>query len=244
MTYSALLAATAGIGGAYLHYRHVRDSAVARLQEENEALRARQAELEAIVTRLKASRRLAQVVVTRQKRDDRGRALETSLALFELTADGQNVLRRQDFTIPGEVAFFDALVIKFDAESVSAGDPLRGHTIALLRRIYSETQPPQTGQPIDEPGRIPDIYRTAEASPDFQENLWRRFWTLATDPAAAAEAGVRVAQGEAVYKPLRPGVLYLLTLDAIGGLNLETRPLVEAAPEVLLAVGRAEGQEP
>ena len=86
-------------------------------------------------------------------------------------------------------------------------------------------------------GGVPAGYAGSERPLDFEKKLWERFWDLCTDPALAAEYGVRVAQGEAVYKPMKPGVLYELTVDADGGLNLVTRPLPEAVAEVLAAVG-------
>ena len=39
--------------------------------------------------------------------------------------------------------------------------------------------------------------------------------------------GVRVAQGEAVYKPVRAGQRYELTVEAVGGLTL--RPIYPTA---------------
>jgi hypothetical protein len=41
--------------------------------------------------------------------------------------------------------------------------------------------------------------------------------------------GVRVAQGEAVYKPLRPDQVYELTVDAAGGMSLLPLPADDLA---------------
>ena len=38
----------------------------------------------------------------------------------------------------------------------------------------------------------------------------------ASDPVA----GIRVAQGEAVYKPMKPGETYELRVEAVGGMTL------------------------
>ena len=55
--------------------------------------------------------------------------------------------------------------------------------------------------------------------------MWENFWDIATTPDAATRLGVRVAQGEAVYKPVRAGQTYELIVDAVGGMSL--MPLVK-----------------
>lgn len=231
-------------GGAWLHFRFMQSRYEALLQKQNIQLREERQMLTRMVDRLGRSHRLAQIVVTDQSPS------ETSLLLVELDDSG-NPLSRQCFTIPGEVAFFDGLVVKFSPESVAQGHPLRGRSIALLRRVYCENQAPQDGFDLDHPGDIPPGYRLVgetavnrssdTAASDkankaqFEKRIWSQFWAIANDPILAEELGVRVAQGEAVYKPMKPGVLYELTIDAVGGLNLETRPLPEAVSDVLAA---------
>ncbi len=169
--------------------------------------------------------------------------IETTLLIAELD-DGGNTVSKQCVTIPGRTAFFDGLVVKFDLDSVAAGHPLRGRSIALLRRVYSERLSPENGILMDLPDVVPAGYRIDDASDagvafdrmQFEQRVWSHFWTIANDPELAAELGVRVAQGEAVYKPMLPGVLYELTIDAAGGLNLETKPLPTAVADVLAAV--------
>lgn len=226
------IVALSATGGAYWHYRRLAASYEAELEAALAESRERVATLEAMVERLTRTRRLAQIVVSRQEpNEDTGR-LETELLMLELDDQGDPI-GRQYFLIPGSVAFFDGLVIKFDPESVAAGRPFRGHSVALLRRVYSEELSPREGIEIDKEGTIPFGYRTEIEPSEFERNLWDRFWEIADQPALASELGVRVAQGEAVYKSVRPGVLYELTIDAAGGLNLETRALPEAVAEIL-----------
>ncbi|MHC4220166.1 MAG: hypothetical protein ACYSU7_17105 [Planctomycetota bacterium] len=52
---------------------------------------------------------------------------------------------------------------------------------------------------------------------------------ISTEPRLAAAMGVRVAQGEAVYKPLRPDQVYELTVDAAGGMSLLPLPADDLA---------------
>ncbi|MBL1216558.1 MAG: hypothetical protein D8M59_03595 [Planctomycetes bacterium] len=232
----ALVAIAAVFTGLYLHYRNEQTAYQQQLQQALDVSRQRVEALEMMVERLTSVRRMAQIIVTDQHTDPvTGSVLFTALLIAELDENGR-VCNRSQVTIPGRIAYFEGLVVKFEPDCVATAEPLRGHSLALLRRVYSESLAPDQGFPLDTPGSIPGAYRThSPAAAEFEQMLWSRFWTLANDPAMAAELGVRVAQGEAVYKPMLPGRLYELTIDAIGGLNLETRPLPEAVSEVLAA---------
>src|SRR5262249_33631085 len=130
---------------------------------------------------------------------------------------------RQAFTVPGDVLFVDAWTIKFEAEKVAQGDPLQGRSLVLLRRIYSDRIPPKDGFNIDTPGAVPPGYACTGVG-RFEKQLWENFWSLAMDAEKAKAVGVRVAQGEAVYKPVRAGQTYELIVDAAGGMSLTPLP--------------------
>ncbi len=232
----ALAMLASAMGGAYWHYRQVAAGREQELEQSIVEAAQRQRVLEGMIDRLTRSRRLAQIVVTEQQIGPAGLPTETTLLMVELGED-ETPVARHCFTIPGHIAFFDGLVVKFDHEAVATAHPMRGQTVVLLQRVYSDQLAPKDGEPIDAVGGVPAGYAGSERPLDFEKKLWERFWDLCTDPALAAEYGVRVAQGEAVYKPMKPGVLYELTVDADGGLNLVTRPLPEAVAEVLAAVG-------
>jgi hypothetical protein len=117
------------------------------------------------------------------------------------------------------VVFLDAWTVRFPQQGVIDDDPMRGHTLSLLRRIYSDQMAPANGFTIDTPGAVPDGYAATDGA-RFEQALWKRFWALATDPTVAAEQGVRVAQGEAVYKPIMPGQCFDVELESAGGLIL------------------------
>ena len=142
--------------------------------------------------------------------------------------DDSTELARQTFMIPGDVLFVDAWTVKFDRNDVAEGHPQRGRTLVLLRRIYSDRMAPRDGLAIDTPGAIPPGYAIGDAG-NYQKRLWEYFWHLAMDAQAAAAAGVRVAQGEVVYKPVRAGQIYELVVDGAGGMNLMPMPADDAA---------------
>ena len=198
---------------------------IQQLELERHRLEEQKKQLQIVVERLSDEKRVAEVLVMDQTPVD-GR-LRTTLLFVEYARDG-TPLPKKTFTIDGNIAHIDAMVIKFDRDFVAQNDPLRGHSIALFHRLFSESQSPEKSFPIDEPGKIPDIYRGA-ANPAgqsaFEQELWQNFWRLAEDKDYRTAKGVRVANGQGVWGPFSPDKLYTLTLDADGGLNLTSEPL-------------------
>src|SRR5204862_5920567 len=128
-------------------------------------------------------------------------------------------LARQNFTLPGDVVFVDAWTVKFDPERVGEGDPLRGKTLVLLNRVYTDHMRPADGFRIDTPGAIPPGYAAGDIG-RFEQQLWANGWEIASDRHRAEEMGGRVAQGEADYKPTQIGQTYELIVDAVGRTSL------------------------
>jgi hypothetical protein len=210
-----LVAMTIGLAVYRNHY--AADRKAAKLEEEKAALTA-------VVSHLTSERRVADLVVTDKHLGSDGIPV-TTLLFVEIARNG-NELPPKSFTVRGQFAHVDAMVIKFDRDDVKADDPLRGKSIALFTRIYGDQEAPASAVPIDAPGTVPEIYRDADPTlASFELSLWSDFWHLAADPAYAASKGVRVANGQGVWGMFDPNKLYTLTLEADGGLNLATQPL-------------------
>jgi hypothetical protein len=215
LTFLALLV-VAGAGGLYFRQRGSTAGQLSDALQKNEQLKQ-------VVQRLQTERRVADVIVTEQVTVDG--VQKTTLLFVEYARDGSTLPARR-FTIDGNVAHIDAMVIKFDRGYVRDDDALRGHSIALFTRLYGEKQPPEQGFRIDTPNQIPDVYRGADPQVgEFEHELWSNFWRLAEDEAYRKEKGVRVAQGEGVWVPFQPDRLYTLTLESDGGLNITSSPL-------------------
>ncbi len=177
---------------------------------------------EAMIERLSRTRRVAAIFITGQQTDTSGAILDTSLDFIELDDRGTEIAR-QSFTIPGDVLYVDAWTVKFEHERIARGHPLFGRTLLLLRRIYSDRMAPIDGFLIDTPGAVPPGYAIGAVG-EFEQKVWKHFWELATDAELATSMDVRVAQGEAVYKPVREGQQFELIVDAVGGMNLTPMP--------------------
>jgi Ni/Co efflux regulator RcnB len=211
--------AVAGVAGivAYHQSRDVKDERIAELKREKQ-------QLEQIVERLSSERRIAQVLVTEQHRDDKG-VLHTTLLLVEETKAGRTLPPKR-ITVRGDHVYIDALVIKFEENYIKDGDALRGQSIALFDKVFGSAEKPADATRIDEPGRIPEIYRGADVTvSDYEQALWREFWRLAEDQELARTQGVRVAQGQSVYGPLKPDLLYTMTIKPDGNIDMTAAPV-------------------
>jgi hypothetical protein len=187
-----------------------------RLEEK---MAAEVAHRDEMIERLGRTSRLARVEILEQTRISPEDPVETTRMRFvELDQNGAE-LGRRDYEIAGDVLFIDAWTVRFEHEQVANGDPFAGRSLVLFRRIYSDQIRPADGYAIDTPGGIPEGYAVSEEA-RYERALWSRFWRLATDPEEARRMGVRVAQGEAVYKPVRTGQRYDLVAESAGGLTM------------------------
>ncbi|MEE8171167.1 MAG: hypothetical protein V3T70_11535 [Phycisphaerae bacterium] len=186
--------------------------------EQIRELERQRAELMQVIGRLKTTRRVAQLYVAAQEVDGRGRVARSSLEFREVDPNGTALAVRR-CSVPGDVVYVDALVVRFTDDYVEKGDVLRGHSLHLFRRVFGEQQRPVDGDRLDAPNEIPGVYRTQLRPSSFERKLWKRFWHYAVNPEEAAVIGVRVAQGEAVYQRVRSGQLWELATQASGGLE-------------------------
>jgi hypothetical protein len=218
--------ALVAVGGALMWQYEHKWSVEAKRNEEIKKLKDQNEQLEKFVTRLTTEKRVAEVVVCEQRKS--GETVDqTTLMFVEYGGDGKQLPPRF-FTIKGNVAHIDSLVIKFEQDFIRKGDPLRGHSLVLFHRLYGDYQAPVEGFMIDEPGRPPEVYRCPTNSPaasEFESQLWHDFWKLADNEQFRKEKGVRVAMGESPWTRFYPDKVYTLTLQADGGLSLSSRAM-------------------
>ena len=190
--------------------------------------------LKTIVEELTRDLRVAEVYVMKQE----GEPLQTTFRFVEVDEKREPIGMPKVFTINGDVAYFDTLVIKFEDSFVPveklplSEDILRSYlarkAIIFFRRVFSEKQKPENGFPLDTPGDPPGPYRPGAALTPFERQLWNEFWDLANDPGLAASRGVRAAHGQAVYTKLQPGKYYVLEKRLSGDLTIRPEDLPAA----------------
>lgn len=195
--------------------------AIDELGAELEASRERVRELELSLWLLKVNTRVARVEVVEQgpSPEDPEQTV-TRVRFVEIGPEGEPVGPERLIDVQGKVLYVEGLVIKFDDDFVEGGDALRGSSVALFKRVFSEHQAPNEGVAIDRPRMHPLPHRDDDIPDPFYEDLWERFWDYANDPELAASKGVRAMHGEAPSIELREGKTYRIELRASGGLTI------------------------
>jgi len=216
-TFLLMVLMAAGSVALYVYHDHT------TAQYQIQQLQQQVQEKEQAIGRLETHYRKAQIVVTDQSTTDG--QVHTTLLFVEYRPDG-SALPAKQFTIEGNEAHFDAEVIKFNDEYVKEGDPLRGHSIMLFLRVYGAHQAPAEGFAIDEPGHIPQIYRGADPKvSDFEQGLWKEFWTLYNDQAARQTLGISGLHGEGLFGRFDKNHVYTITVRADGGGDIQEAPM-------------------
>jgi hypothetical protein len=182
--------------------------AIVKLEQDKERL-------EAYLRILKHVERRARVEVLRQVRDPQGN-LQTTIRFTETDSSGKPISVSREMTLPGQEVYFDTLVIKFDDHFIEQGDPLKGQSLMLFRRVFSSTMRAEDGFVIDAEGQPPAIYAERQGPSGFEKELWKRFWELANDEKLAKERGVRAIHGDAPYMRMEPDRVYEIWLRSTG----------------------------
>jgi hypothetical protein len=181
---------------------------IGKLEEEKQ-------KLEAYMKILEHADRRARIEVLRQAKDPQGN-LQTTIRFTETDATGKPIDVSREMTLPGQEVYFDTLVIKFDDHFVEQGDPLKGQSLMLFRRVFSSTMRAEDGYTIDMAGQAPEVYAGKQAPSEFEKDLWKRFWELANDEKLAKEHGVRAIHGDAPYMRMEPDRVYEIWLRSTG----------------------------
>jgi len=217
---AAVLVAVAA-GGVYLGYELViapRRALEAQIRGQKETIGKLEQEKERLDAYLKILKRIdrrARIEVLKQVKDPQG-TLQNTIRFTETDADGKPINVSRELTLTGLEVYFDTLVIKFDDHFVEQGDPLKGQSLMLFRRIFTNTTRPEDGVVLDRDGQPPLIYAELQAPNNFEKDLWRRFWELANDEKLAKERGVRAIHGDAPYMRLEPDRVYEILLRSTG----------------------------
>lgn len=156
------------------------------------------------------------------KQEERDGTLYTTLKFVE-TARGDmlNKVLEKEYEIEGDVIHFDALVVTFSDQAVMDG---KARSLYLWRRVYGESMSPSEGYDIETPGTHPERYAGLLRNLRLPEQqlFWEAIWDLANDPEALRDYGIKAIYGNAVYKRLQPGLIYVFKIGADGQVYPET----------------------
>ena len=211
-----IFAASLPVLGAGLMFTTLRSWDVRRLTAQVAELEEQREQLRTFISRLKASRRVAQADVLQQYLDEQGRPVSV-IRWNQIGLDG-TLEEPQTIEAVGRLVYFEAALIKFDQDAVGQGDPEKGASLALFRRIFGEDQAASSTGNLEQRSTPPTV--DGRPASEFEHKLWDLFWQMMDDPKLQDRFGVRVAQVEAPAVVLKSGQVWEVSLDAAGGLNL------------------------
>ena len=212
----AAIAVVLALGGGFFLWRHIRTNrTIAHLLAENEQLRTG-------IANLTQERQIGYAkALSQETRDGK---LYTKLLFVEVDpSDFTKQILRREYEIEGDVIHFDLLIVTFGTELVKDG---KERAMYLWRRVYGETMPPGEGYPIETAGAPSPRYAelTAKLSLDDRKLFWDEIWSLSNDPRRLEKLGIRAVYGNAVYRQIKPGLIYVFKISASGTLNPEIIP--------------------
>lgn len=156
------------------------------------------------------------------KQETREGQLYTTIKFVE-TARGDMLTKvlEKEYEIEGDVIHFDALVVTFSDQAVMDG---KARSLYLWRRVYGETMSPAEGYDIETPGTHPERYAglLRDLKLPEQQLFWEAIWDLANNPEALRDHGIKAIYGNAVYKRLQPGLIYIFKIGTDGQVYPET----------------------
>ncbi|MBI3831229.1 MAG: hypothetical protein HY291_17050 [Planctomycetes bacterium] len=176
-------------------------------------------QLESFVQRLEHTERRATLYVTDQQTASDGQTM-TTVRFTEVDADGNPIQEFPDFTLEGDEIYVDAFALKFDDAFIQNGDALKGKSLLLFRRIFSNRLQPDSGYSLDKKGQAPLAYASKEAPSEFERMLWTKFWEIPDDPKLRERYGVRSAQSTAVGLKVRKNNVLIVEVRSTGEVSI------------------------
>jgi len=185
-------------------------------------LLAENKQLKKAITNLTHEEQIGYAKVIDQKLED-GQIITTIKFVETARDDILNNILEKEYSIEGDIIYFEALIVKFGDKMVMDG---KTRALYLWRRVYSEKISPEDGFLIEEPGAEPKRYSDLlTALPIKQRELfWSNIWELANDRKKLKQYGIEAIYGNAVHSKLREGLIYIFKISPTGQVYPEVIP--------------------
>jgi len=180
--------------------------------------------LKAVIAKLEADTRVAEVLVTEVSYDETDKKIYTTIKFLEYDADNKPLIPKY-FTFKGNIIQFQSLVVRFEDVYVKKGDRYRGKSAYFFWKVFMLDGPDTQEYDITSPEEVPEGYRVEKPGNKFEEKLWANVWKYVKDRNKAGEMGVKNVQIEAPGTMFVPGVLYTIKIEHDGGMRIDTDKL-------------------
>ncbi len=180
--------------------------------------------LKKIINRLEADSKVAEILVTKVKDDEKAGSKHTTIKFLEYDVSG-NPLVPKYFTFSGNIIQFQSLVVRFEDMYVRDHDEFRGKSAFIFWKTFYLKGKDTEEYEINKMYDIPLGYKLPEDESSIEKSLWKKFWQYALDQQTAKERGIKNVQIEAPGSLFLPGYLYTLKIEHDGGLRIDSTPV-------------------
>ena len=179
-------------------------------------------ELKTAITNLSQEEQIGYAKVLSQETRD-GQLFTKILFVEADPEDFTKHILRKEYEIHGDVIHFDTLIVTFGSELVMDG---KERAMYLWRRIYGEKQTPEQGFPIETEGKPSPRYTQLceKLSIEDGQLFWNEIWQLSNNPKRLEKLGIKAVYGNAIYRQLKPGLIYIFKVSSTGSLYPEIIP--------------------
>ena len=179
-------------------------------------------ELKTAITNLSQEEQIGYAKVLSQETRD-GQLFTKILFVEADPEDFTKHILRKEYEIQGDVIHFDTLIVTFGSELVMDG---KERAMYLWRRIYGEKQTPEQGFPIETEGKPSPRYTQLceKLSIEDGQLFWDEIWQLSNNPKRLEKIGIKAVYGNAIYRQLKPGLIYIFKVSSTGSLYPEIIP--------------------
>jgi len=180
--------------------------------------------LNQIISRLSSDSRVAEVIVTDVKNDNKSGKSRTTIKFVEYSIK-QKALFPKYFTFPGNIIQFQSLVIRFDDLYVKTNDRLKGKSAYFFWKVFMLDGSDTVEYEITKVDKVPLGYKIECANSYFERKLWEQFWRHALNLNKPNNSEIKNAQIEAPGTKFIPGILYTLRIEHDGGIRIDAETL-------------------
>ncbi len=214
-TYKILVLLAVVGAGVFFWHHFTTNKTIEDLLNENE-------ELKTAITNLSQEDQIGYAKVLSQETRD-GQLFTRILFVEADPEDFTKQILRKEYEIQGDVIHFDTLIVTFGSELVMDG---KERAMYLWRRIYGEKQTPEQGFPIEAAGHPSPRYAQLckKLSIEDGQLFWDEIWQLSNNPKRLEKLGIKAVYGNAVYRQLKPGLIYIFKVSGTGALYPEIIP--------------------
>ena len=208
------LLAAVGAGG-FLWHHFTTNKTIDQLLNENKELRT-------AITNLSQEEKIGYAKILSQ--ETRDGELFTKILFAETDpSDFTKQILRKEYEIEGDVVHFDTLIVTFGSELVMDGTE---RAMYLWRRLYGEKQTPEQGFAIETEGQPSPRYGQLCEKLSIEEGqlFWDEIWQLSNNPKRLENLGIKAVYGNAVYRQLKPGLIYIFKVSSTGAIHSEIIP--------------------